>query len=40
MANMKKELERSKKENENLKELIKLKDRQIEEQLNMDERDK
>jgi kinesin family protein 15 len=37
---MKKEWERTKKENENLRELIKLKDRQIEEQLNVDEKDR
>jgi hypothetical protein len=37
---VKREFERAKKENENLRELIKLKDRQIEEQLNADERDK
>lgn len=37
---MKFELDKAKMESENLKELIKLKDRQIEEQQNCDERDK
>lgn len=37
---MKKDWERTRKENENLRELIKLKDRQIEDQQNVDEKDR
>ena len=37
---MKREWERMKKENENLRELVKLKDRQIEDQLNQEEKER